>query len=567
MATIDLSNYKTTLAQSLFSRAGAPTGNIFYDLANGRYEIITVEEAPVIDLTNAGTPQGTAGVVATAAVNTTSYVIASLGTTDFTLIGASANTVGIIFTATGAGTGTGTLNETTANPLSQQDGIKFEAHYAFERQERRVDENLRKFDFYFKGSFKFAGAFELVNNRKFDDAVGTGGSGTSLTTDDRFKNRGSGWIERDTAGAIGRIYYGNRSLGNIEVASAPYYQLVNGGAPTTYDKVGAIDEAIQVFGDAIVDTNTTTFDTRTFLSMKVRTFGQNYDEKQLSASGVTQMDGYASGFALGETVHLTTGTYALVDVFGGSQIAPWTGMGLEELDVAQVETGFTTPDGSFTWVVNNTGNGNLDQITAFMDALAQTDLDINDHAINTTNGQRVGVWYSYDASGNILPKVGTGAVGEGLFYEGLIGTDKNRVIFTDDAGAQKVYPAFSNVSVSVGANAVADPLAWFHAFFNDGPGAGDDFNTALAITVQDADGATLVKGNVDGTGLSVGNNIAFQFDHAGDVLGGPGAAGTDKVIVFECEGDGGVTAAKTIFTLTNAASITATCEPGVESNV
>ncbi|MDE2618897.1 MAG: hypothetical protein KGL54_01920, partial [Sphingomonadales bacterium] len=38
----------------------------------------------------------------------TSYTITSIGTTDFTLIGASANTVGVVFNATGAGTGTGT---------------------------------------------------------------------------------------------------------------------------------------------------------------------------------------------------------------------------------------------------------------------------------------------------------------------------------------------------------------------------------------------------------------------------------------------------------------------------
>ena len=45
-----------------------------------------------------------------------SYTINSIGTTDFTLIGASSNTVGGIFTATGAGIGTGTAtaNTTTA---------------------------------------------------------------------------------------------------------------------------------------------------------------------------------------------------------------------------------------------------------------------------------------------------------------------------------------------------------------------------------------------------------------------------------------------------------------------
>jgi len=40
----------------------------------------------------------------------TQYRIATIGTTNFTLIGASANTVGITFTATGVGTGTGTAN-------------------------------------------------------------------------------------------------------------------------------------------------------------------------------------------------------------------------------------------------------------------------------------------------------------------------------------------------------------------------------------------------------------------------------------------------------------------------
>jgi hypothetical protein len=47
-------------------------------------------------------------VTAGAFITGTVYRILSLGTTNFTLIGASANTVGLVFTATGAGTGTGT---------------------------------------------------------------------------------------------------------------------------------------------------------------------------------------------------------------------------------------------------------------------------------------------------------------------------------------------------------------------------------------------------------------------------------------------------------------------------
>jgi hypothetical protein len=46
---------------------------------------------------------------ATALTNGKRYKIKSLGTTNFTLIGAASNTVGLEFTATGAGTGTGTV--------------------------------------------------------------------------------------------------------------------------------------------------------------------------------------------------------------------------------------------------------------------------------------------------------------------------------------------------------------------------------------------------------------------------------------------------------------------------
>jgi hypothetical protein len=63
-------------------------------------------------ITTLGTSDFTAiGAAATAAGNFqtgTSYSIKTVGTTNFTSIGASSNTVGVVFTATGAGTGSGT---------------------------------------------------------------------------------------------------------------------------------------------------------------------------------------------------------------------------------------------------------------------------------------------------------------------------------------------------------------------------------------------------------------------------------------------------------------------------
>ncbi len=501
---IDLSNYSTMLVQSTQSRSGSPDGNFYFDRANGRVELITREELAQVDL--------------------------------------------------GSG-----LED---NPLTQDFGIKFEACYAFERQERRVDETLRQYDFFFAGTFKFGGAYECVNGRKFDDSNGSN-TGLALNSagnsDDRVKIRGSGWIERNAAGAIGRIYYGDVSLGNIEALSQPYYQLSDGGAPVDFAKDGPINEAIQVFGDAAVDANTTTFDTRTFLSSKVRTYGNNYDEKQLADSGVSEMGGYSTGFALGESTHLTTGAYALADVYGGAQIAPWTGMTLEKLAVAQVESGFNEADGNFTWVLNNTGNGSLYQVVAFLDALAQTDDDIDSGSVTVTNGKRVGVWYSYDAQGRIVAD--SPFAGEGLFLEAIPTADEQLAVFTDDAGNIKTRPFNSGIQVTVGANAVADTNAWYHGFFLDGPGA-NDFNTANALTVQDYAAAD-VKGNVSTDAVSDRIDFGFAFDT--DTIGG--TAGTEKDVVFECEGDGGVTAAKTVFTITRTALIQVSCIPGVENNV
>ena len=73
-----------------------------------------------------GTPYPTFTTVnAGSFVSGTPYQILTVGTTDFTLIGASGNTVGVVFTATGSGTGTGTANsgwETYPAPAGNGNG-------------------------------------------------------------------------------------------------------------------------------------------------------------------------------------------------------------------------------------------------------------------------------------------------------------------------------------------------------------------------------------------------------------------------------------------------------------
>lgn len=82
-------------------------GTIKFGGADGTNYIEAVQIRAYVD----GTPGQTAGTF----TNGLSYKILTVGTTDFTLIGAASNTVGVTFTATGAGTGTGTAILTTGD--------------------------------------------------------------------------------------------------------------------------------------------------------------------------------------------------------------------------------------------------------------------------------------------------------------------------------------------------------------------------------------------------------------------------------------------------------------------
>lgn len=489
--TIDLSNYDSLLTQSTQGRSGTPNGNIFFDVTNGTVEFITAEELANVDL--------------------------------------------------GSGS--------EANPLTDELGIKLEALYAFENQERRTDETLRQFDRYTAASFKFAGAYELINGRK-------------PAANDRDKLRGSGWVERAANGGVDRIYFGGRSLGTgIQSGAQPYFQLSLGGAPTNFAKAGSVDEAVQVFGDtANGDGSAGDFDTRTYYAMSIRSFGYNYDRKTLVDSGLSQADGYAAGFALDESAHLTSASYTLADVYGGSQVAPWTGMSLTKLASAQSESGFNEADGDFSWVLTNSAGGTLDECVAFLDALAQTDDDIDSGSETVTNGQRVNTWYTYDAEGKIITRSGADALG--LFIENIPASDQQRIKFTDDTDGLKTYPFKVQVEIDPGANAISDVLAWYHLFYSDGAGAAD-FNTVGAVTVSD-DESNPIKGNVSTD--AVASKLTFTYDYDGDTSAGL-SAGSDKEMIIVVEGDGGATQQKAAFTVTRDAIVRVTCAPSLETNV
>ena len=500
---IDHTNYASYLKESSQGRSGTPDGNIYFDMAANEIQLIGADE---------------------------------LATFDHTSMGGGAN---------------------DANQLTNFDGITLRALYNFENARRVANETLRNFLRLSKGTYRFAGAYAFINGGKLD-----------LT--DRNKIRKSGWIEyadtQDGATDIDRVYHGVVSLVDIQAGTTPYYALATATDETTlqaatwnnFVRAGDIDEAVQVYGDtAFGDTGAGDFDytTRT-LVVRVRSWGYNPGETTSVATGISEFSGFSAGYGVGESIN-TANSYDVADVYGGAQIAPWTGMSLEKLVTPQTETGFNEADGDFTWVLNNTLGGTVQECAAFLDALSLQSADIDDGA-GAYDGKKGRVWYTRNAAGKVVTSSIGGA---GLFIEGLSTAEKQNVIMTDNAGAQKTYPYFPDAQITVGAAAIADTDAFYHVFYVDGA-AGADFDTASAVTVNDSSGNP-VKGNVAAN--QVGGKISFAYAYDTNTQAGL-SAGVDKDCVVIVEGDGGAAQAITYFTITRSAVVPVTCAPPADNN-
>jgi hypothetical protein len=445
---IDHTNYSTLLKQSTQGRAGTPDGNIFFDTANNRLEIITAEELPTVNF--------------------------------------------------GSGA--------EANPLTNAFGITLRALYNFENLRRRTDETLRKFLRGSKGTFRFAGAFAFINGVKLasNDRNKIRQSGWIEYADTQD---GQTDVDRIYHGVRSLVDIQATSVPYWALVANTTEATLQAATWTNFNRLGDIDEAVQVLGStAFGDATAGNFDytTRT-LVVRVRTWQYNAGETTSVASGITEFSGFSAGYGIGESLN-PSNAFTLANVYGGAAIAPFSGMSLERLAAPQVESGFNEANGNFRWVLNNTLGGTVQECAAYLDAVSLQDADV-DAGAGTYNGKKGRVWYSRNAAGKVV----TASIGgEGLFIENLATAEQQNVIFTDDANNTKTYPFFPEVQITVGANAVADSNAFYHVFYVDGA-ASADFDTTGAVTVNNSVG-TPVKGNVAANAVANKISFAYAYD-------------------------------------------------------
>jgi hypothetical protein len=134
-------------------------------------------------------------IAATAIVADSGYFIATVGDTDFTAIGSSANTVGEYFVATGAGTGTGTARPALGYvPYSETGKSSVDTFLRFFKQAPYIASSVQEFDFTVtaEGATLVAGDLNpstafLTYKAQFADTYGDGAGETSSVPAEWFQ--------------------------------------------------------------------------------------------------------------------------------------------------------------------------------------------------------------------------------------------------------------------------------------------------------------------------------------------------------------------------------------------
>jgi hypothetical protein len=314
--------------------------------------------------------------------------------------------------------------------------------------------------------------------------------------------RDGGWEEYNSAGVLLRVYAGVVGLGSVSAGSQLYYQAASTDAPTNFTFTDQANEGIQVFGNAANGN----FDKRVFFKSFCREQGKKFDDSVLADTGKTGTGANIVNMLLSNEDDLK-----ISDLDSEMTNAPYNNITVEYFASNQSRT-----IGGVAYNFNVIVDGNsatLEQIYTKIQYLLRQNSDI-DTGAGTVNGQTADLLCSFTGD-----NLGTTI---GVFIDNIPSAQSNSVTFKDVTGTNRVNPfesagtlSFNSVMVGAGSS--------YRLMFTTGPGSGDNYGEAGAITVKDASGNDI-------TGTISTSTIAFTFDYDGDTAGG--TAGTDKAVTL-----------------------------------
>jgi len=334
------------------------------------------------------------------------------------------------------------------------------------------------------------------------DAGGNANGWKPLNDTTRQMMRDGGWEEYDDLGALLRVYAGIVGLGSVSSGAQLYYQADAADGPTDFTFTDQANEGIQVFGDAANGN----FDKRIFFKSYVREQGKIYSDSVLADTGKTETGANIVNMLLSNSDDLK-----ISDLDAEMTNAPYNNITVEYFGVAQ-QRDVGGVDYDFDVIIDG-NSATLEQIYTKIQYLLRQNSDI-DSGAGSVIGQTADLLCSF--VGDTLQTT------NGVFIDNIQSADSNRIIFKDTGGTDRINPFESAGELNFNAVMVGAGSS-YRLMFTTGPGTGDDYGEAGAITVDDASGTPI-------TGTISTGTIAFTFDYDGDTAGG--TAATDKPVTL-----------------------------------
>lgn len=317
--------------------------------------------------------------------------------------------------------------------------------------------------------------------------------------------RDGGWSEYSAAGVLTRQYVGIVSLGTVSTGSQLYYQKVSGGTAANFTFTDAVNEGIQVYGDA----SNGNFDNRTYFKGYCREQGKKYRDSVLADTGKSATGAYLVNLLLSNEDDLKI--QANDAAMSG---APYSGITVAFYSANQSRT-INGVACNFKIIVTNT-TGTLEQIYTKVNYLLRQNSDIN---TGGTAGTKTG-----KIQAALMSFLGdTLVTSNSVFIDNVLPADSNRVEFYDDGGTKRTNP-YTAAGVMSFNPALVGAGSSYRMMYASPPGAGNDYGEAGAVTVNDASGNPI-------TGVITSGSISFDFDYDGNTQAGF-SAGTDRAVVL-----------------------------------
>jgi hypothetical protein len=282
--------------------------------------------------------------------------------------------------------------------------------------------------------------------------------------------RTCGWAEKDASGTTKREYCGIISVPPSGVGSSdqPYYEHV-ASTPTDFTHDGAVNEAVQIYGDATHgDFDRRSTDINVFAREEQYTYSQasvftNYGISSLS-TGV-----YRVGLSTAADVKATvadTGIDANSD--GTADVAPYASMVFQRHASTQ-SIAMAGGSYNFRWTLDCNG-ATIEQAYMYLAWLMRQDADI-DAGAGTLNGKTAPQLATFVGDTLYTAQV---ASGEGFALTNFAASDINDVVFVDDTGAERTFPYTASLTIEFSAALQADPNAHYWVYLTS------EFGTAAS---------------------------------------------------------------------------------------